>query len=198
MHNYHLYVISKYFHHPKRNLIPIKQLLPIPYSPGNHQFAFCLYRFIYSGYFLSVESYNIWLFAAGFFHLESCFLGSSIMYYHWNINSIVWMCVCAQLLSCVWLYVTPWTVTHQTPLSMGFFQQEYWSGLPFSPPGDLPDSRDHTCLLHLLHCRQILYRWATGKPIVQIYTLYVFQKVCILRIFLMLPHFITIISDKYK
>ena len=139
MRNYHLYVISKYFHHPKRNLIPIKQLLPIPYSPGNHQFAFCLYRFIYSGYFLSVESYNIWLFAAGFFHLESCFLGSSIMYYHWNINSIVWMCVCAQLLSCVWLYVTPWTVTHQTPLSMGFFQQEYWSGLPFPSPGDLPN-----------------------------------------------------------
>ena len=33
----------------------------------------------------------------------------------------------------------PWTVTHQDPLSMGFFRQEYWSGLPFPPPGDLPD-----------------------------------------------------------
>ena len=34
---------------------------------------------------------------------------------------------------------TPWTVTHQAPLSMEFCRQEYWSGLPFPPPGDLPD-----------------------------------------------------------
>ena len=35
--------------------------------------------------------------------------------------------------------VTPWTVAHQAPLSMGFSRQEYWSGLTFSSPGDLPD-----------------------------------------------------------
>ena len=35
---------------------------------------------------------------------------------------------------------TPWTVAHQAPLSVGFHRQEYWSGLPFAPPGDLPDS----------------------------------------------------------
>ena len=34
---------------------------------------------------------------------------------------------------------TPWTVTHQAPLSMEFSRQEYCSGLPFSPPGCLPD-----------------------------------------------------------
>ena len=34
---------------------------------------------------------------------------------------------------------TPWTVAHQAPLSMGFSRQEYWSGLPFPPPGNLPD-----------------------------------------------------------
>ena len=34
---------------------------------------------------------------------------------------------------------TPWTVTHQAPLSMGFSRQEYWSGLPFPSPGDFPD-----------------------------------------------------------
>ena len=34
---------------------------------------------------------------------------------------------------------TPWTVAHQAPLSMGFFRQEYWSGLPCPPPGDLPN-----------------------------------------------------------
>ena len=35
--------------------------------------------------------------------------------------------------------VTPWTVAHQAPLSMGFSRQEYWSGLPFPSPGDLPN-----------------------------------------------------------
>ena len=47
--------------------------------------------------------------------------------------------ICAQLRSCVQLFVTPWIVAHQTLLSMGFSRQEYWSGLPCSPPGDLPD-----------------------------------------------------------
>ena len=36
-------------------------------------------------------------------------------------------------------FATPWTVAHQAPLSMGFLRQEYWSGLPFPSPGDLPD-----------------------------------------------------------
>ena len=42
-------------------------------------------------------------------------------------------------LSHVQLFGTPWTVAHQAPLSMGFSRQEYWSGLPFPSPGDLPD-----------------------------------------------------------
>ena len=36
-------------------------------------------------------------------------------------------------------FATPWTVACQAPLSMGFSRQEYWSGLPFPSPGDLPD-----------------------------------------------------------
>ena len=36
-------------------------------------------------------------------------------------------------------FATPWTVAHEAPLSMGFSRQEYWSGLPFLPPGDLSD-----------------------------------------------------------
>ena len=46
---------------------------------------------------------------------------------------------CVQSLSCVRLSVTPWTVAHRAPLSMEFSRQEYWSELPFPPPGDLPD-----------------------------------------------------------
>ena len=41
--------------------------------------------------------------------------------------------------------VMPWTVAHQASLSMGFSRQEYWSGLLFLPPGDLPNSEtEHT------------------------------------------------------
>ena len=43
----------------------------------------------------------------------------------------------AQSLCCVWLFAAPWTVACQTPLSIGFPRQEYWSGLPFPSPGDL-------------------------------------------------------------
>ena len=48
-------------------------------------------------------------------------------------------CMHAQLLSYVQLFVTPWTVAHQAPLSMEFSMQKYWSGLPFPSPGGLPD-----------------------------------------------------------
>ena len=43
----------------------------------------------------------------------------------------------AHLLSRVQLFVTPWAVARQAPLSMGFSRQEYWSGLPCPPPGNL-------------------------------------------------------------
>ena len=42
-------------------------------------------------------------------------------------------------LSHVRLFATPWILAYQAPPSMGFFRQEYWSGLPFPFPGDLPD-----------------------------------------------------------
>ena len=42
-------------------------------------------------------------------------------------------------LSHVQLFANPWTVAYQAPPSMGFSRQEYWSGLPFPSPGDLPD-----------------------------------------------------------
>jgi len=42
-------------------------------------------------------------------------------------------------LSRVWLFATPWTIAYQAPPSIRFSRQEYWSGLPFPSPGDLPD-----------------------------------------------------------
>ena len=76
----------------------------------------------------------------------------------WLISRILWPLFCidngkslrvliriisevkVKAFSRVQLFVTPWTVTYQAPLSMGFSRQEYWSGLPFPSPGDLPDA----------------------------------------------------------
>ena len=58
-------------------------------------------------------------------------------------------------LSRVRLFAIPWTVAYQAPQSMGFSRQEYWSGLPFPSPGDLPDpgieSRSPACRQTLYH-----------------------------------------------
>ena len=70
---------------------------------------------------------------------------------NWKLQSIVFSNICFRnylhVLCCAVLsrfsrfrlFSTPWTVAHQAPLSMGFSRQEYWSGLPCPPPGDLPD-----------------------------------------------------------
>ena len=50
-----------------------------------------------------------------------------------HVNSLMHTCV----QSCFSLFATPWTAAHQAPLSMVFLRQEYWSGLPHPPPGDL-------------------------------------------------------------
>ena len=62
---------------------------------------------------------------------------------HNNINNIlcVCVCVCGRVPSRVQLSAATGTGAHQAPLSMGFSRQEYWSGLPFLFPGDLPDPR---------------------------------------------------------
>ena len=54
-------------------------------------------------------------------------------------QALAWRKVKVKSLSRVRLSVTLWTVAHQAPPSMGLSRQEYWSGLPFPSPGDLPD-----------------------------------------------------------
>ena len=56
-----------------------------------------------------------------------------------NVSKVVINCMYS--VSHVCLFATSWTVAHQALLSVGFSKQEYWSGLPFPPPGDLPDPR---------------------------------------------------------
>ena len=57
----------------------------------------------------------------------------SPLQFHSHEDACVLSCLCVQP------FVTLWTVARQAPLSMGFSRQEYWSGLPCPPPGDLPD-----------------------------------------------------------
>ena len=82
----------------------------------------------------------------------------------WKKNVCVWerrwgggqhltlmFAMCAQPPSRVQLFSTLWTIAPQAPLSMGFSRQEYWSGLPFPPPGELPNPGINPRLLRLLH-----------------------------------------------
>ena len=76
-------------------------------------------------------------------------------------------------LSCfsrVWLFATPWTVAHQTLLSLGFSRQDYWSGLPFPPPGDLPNPGiESTFLTSTCIGRWVLHHeHQLGSPKVQV------------------------------
>ena len=66
-------------------------------------------------------------------------VGSHRVRHDWS-NLAAAAAYCSQSLSCVRLFATLWTVAYQAPPSMGFSRQEYWSGLPFPPPGDLPNS----------------------------------------------------------
>ena len=79
-----------------------------------------------------------------------------------SLGSRLGNCVKVKLLSHVRLFVTPWTVAYEAPPSVGFSTQEYWSGLPFPSPGDLPDPGIKP---GLPHCMQMLYRLSyEGSP----------------------------------
>ena len=78
---------------------------------------------------------KICMFTAG----QSVRCGQDTNHCHFIIYRHVCIVSGAQLLSGIRLCAILWTVAHQAPLSMEFSRQEYWSGLLFSPPGDLPD-----------------------------------------------------------
>ena len=79
---------------------------------------------------------------------------------------------CAQLLSHICLFATPWIIACQAPLSMEFSRQEYWKGLPFANPGDLPDPGLELRLLRLL-------RWqADSSPLHHVEAI-LYTRVCI-------------------
>ena len=64
-------------------------------------------------------------------------------------------CVC--MLSCVWLFVAPWIVVHQAPLSMEFFSENTGTGCHFPFQGIFPTQGLNPCLLCLLHCQAVYF-----------------------------------------
>ena len=79
-------------------------------------------------------------------------------------------CVHVQLHNCVQPSVTLWAIAHQTPVSMGFPRQEYWSGLPFPSPSDLPDPRmEHTSPESPLVVHKFFTTMPPGKPPTKIF-----------------------------
>ena len=69
------------------------------------------------------------------FLLNDSSINTALLYFAFMC---MYVCMLSRF-SHVWLHETPWTVVYQAPPSMGFSRQEYWSGLPCPPPGDLPD-----------------------------------------------------------
>ena len=80
----------------------------------------------------------------------------------WCVNSLS-MCVLSHF-SCIWLFVIPWAVAHQVPLSIGFSIQEYWSALPCPPPGDLPDPRSVLGSFLKIFLWEFLHQWFLCSP----------------------------------
>ena len=80
----------------------------------------------------------------------------------------IYQCVCAQTLQSCPTLCDPMNCGPQTPPSMGFSRQEYWSGLSCPPPGDLSDPRSDLGLLGLLYYRQIPYYLAISKALLYI------------------------------
>ena len=74
------------------------------------------------------------------------------------------VCLCILLLSQIRLFATQWIVAHKVLLSMEFSRQEYWSKLPFPPPGDLPDRIKLTSPVSLILARRFFPAKPPGKP----------------------------------
>ena len=91
---------------------------------------------------------------------ESLF-NSTLLHFITCVCVCVCVCMHTHLLSHVQLFATIWTVAHQAPLSVGFPRQEYWRGLPFPSPGDLPNTGIQP--MSPAFAKQILYHCTTRE-----------------------------------
>ena len=85
------------------------------------------------------------------------------------VNQLLYWSVCSVVSD---YFATSWTVVHQAPPSVGFPRQEYWSGLPFPPPGIFPAQGSNLCLLHCISCiiGEFFAAEPPGKSVYQLYS----------------------------
>ena len=103
------------------------------------------------------------------------------------------------MLSHVWLFVTPWTVALQALLSMEFYRQEYWSGLPFSSAGDLPNPEiEPASLVSPALAGRFFTTEPPGKPILYLiyFTYFSYWLFCLVKaaIFACIFHLVYLLS----
>ena len=117
-------------------------------------------------------------------NIRSQNLGTSYVHCYSGIKGKTqkYMCVCVCVLSCIWLFLTPWTVACQIPLSVRFSQEKYWSGFQFSPPGHL--SNPGIQLVSLVACKSPLAggfftNEPTGKTRLCVYQPYTLEFILI-------------------
>ena len=103
------------------------------------------------------------------------FIYTYICYMHTLSHAKCLICMLTHS-SHVQLFVTSWTIACQAPLSMIFFWQEYWSGLPCPPPGDLPNPEIELASLASHVWWQILYFWATWEATIHTILLSIFSS----------------------
>ena len=103
----------------------------------------------------------MWPSVTGFFYLAKRFPVSSMSVHVLIFHSFYGWIMCVWVTQSCPTLVIPWTVACQSPLSMGFSRQEYWSGLSFSPPGDFPNPRNRTQVSHI--AGGLFTDWATGE-----------------------------------
>ena len=119
-------------------------------------------------FYIKVRLYSIWLSLADISLnrmpsrlLHNVVNGKISFFFMAERYPIVYMQLLLSRFSHVWLFVTPWMIAHQAPLSIGFSRQDHWSGLPFPPPGDLPP-KDQT---HISYVSWVASRFLTTSAI---------------------------------
>ena len=105
------------------------------------------YIYIYIQYYSAMGRKKILPFVTIWMNFESLILSERSQTEKNEYRMIPLMCMFVlSRFSHIQLFVIPWTVTHQSPLSMGFSRQEYWSGLPCPPSRGSFPPRDQTCI----------------------------------------------------
>ena len=161
----HMYVVKDW-----------KKLLIINFVLDVEQWVFVFLLVMKFSNFFTWSSLSVKILEWGYFQIGKGFQCGKTKKYKCLLQADIialYLYIYAQSLSCIQLFVTLWTVALQAPLSMGFSRQEFWSGLPSSPPEDLPNPGIDPSLSYLLHWQAgSLPLTPSGRPYISVSTFF--------------------------